>query len=79
MTGVGSGVTTGVGVGLASVQFSEFVLLDEMAVVPSSLTAKTTRMPPWVVVKAWVTGTDQLIVEPLLLFAPVSVMWPRSW
>ena len=36
----------GVGVGLASVQFSEFVLLDEMAVVPSALTANTTRMPP---------------------------------
>src|SRR4029077_211029 len=73
-TGVGSGVTTGVGVGFASVQLSELVLLEEIAVVPSSLTANTTRMPPWLVVNAWVTEIDQLIVEPLVLFAPVNVI-----
>ncbi len=36
-------------------QLSEFVLLDEIAVVSSLLTANTTRIPPEVVVNAWVT------------------------
>src|SRR4249919_1061186 len=44
--GVGVGFGVGVGVGTASVQFSEFDLLEEIAVRSSSLTAKTTRTPP---------------------------------
>ena len=48
-TGVGVGVTTGVGVTSASVQLSEFDLLDEITV-PLSLTAKTIRTPPLVAV-----------------------------
>jgi hypothetical protein len=41
-----------------SEQFSEYVLLDEMAV-PSSLTANTPRIPPCVSVNAFVTETVQ--------------------
>jgi hypothetical protein len=47
----------GVGVGVDSVQFSEFDLLEEIAVTPSLLTAKTTRTPPEDVVNGDVTLT----------------------
>jgi hypothetical protein len=56
------------------VQFSEFVLLDEIAVTPSSLTAKTTRIPPELSVNALVTLIDQLMTVPLVLSAPVRVI-----
>jgi hypothetical protein len=49
-----------------SVQLSEFVLLDEIDVVLSALTAKTTRTPPELTVNGEVTVIDQLITLPLV-------------
>src|SRR4051795_2165077 len=57
VVGVGVGFSVGVGVGVPSVQFSEFDLLEEITVVPSSLTAKTTRIPPEVAVNGAVALT----------------------
>ena len=56
-----------------SVQFSEFVLLDEIAVCPSALTAKTPRIPPLVSVNGLMTDTVKCTTEPESLLALVSV------
>jgi hypothetical protein len=57
-----------------SAQFSEFVLLELIAVVPSSLTAKTPRMPPWVAVNGDETVMDHGTIDPDELLAPVKVI-----
>jgi hypothetical protein len=70
--GVGSGV--GVGVGVASVQFSEYVLLDEIEVLLSLLTAKTTRMPPELTVNGLVTLMDHGTTVPVARLLPSKVI-----
>jgi hypothetical protein len=67
------GVLGGV-LGVDSVQLSENVLLDEIAVTPSALTAKTPRMPPELTVNGLVIVIDQWMIEPLVLLLEVSVM-----
>ena len=47
-------------------QFSELVLLDEIEVVLSALTANTTRTPPELTVNGDVTLIDQSMTSPLL-------------
>jgi len=60
--GVAVGAGVGVGVACASVQLSEFDLLDEMTVVLSEFTANTIKMPPLVVENGCVTGNEKVYV-----------------
>ena len=58
---------------VVSVQFNELVLLDEIAVSLSALTAKTPRIPPAETVNGLVMLIAQDTTLPLALLAAVSV------